>query len=319
MKIKEISKDEFVSLSNAGVSVFNSFNWISIYDENIYFIGILNDDDKLIGSLYYFKIKKFGTTFIKLPPYSPNCGLRIVSNATNPSIINGFTKDILKTCADYFDKLNATLTVIAFPSTIVDMQPFIWKGYKVIPNYTYQIDLTKSIEEISQNFDPKNRNIIKKATNSDLLIVNNKLSKNDLFNYFKNSLNSAGANVYENQLKNLFNVFSNNQNSFSIEAYSNSILIGAVFCAYDSSTCYYLFGGTNKNAKIQGVNNLLILKAIENAKLLGCTMFDFEGSMLIGVEKFFRGFGGKLIPYYTINKGNLAIEILLKLKKRHLF
>ncbi len=109
------------------------------------------------------------------------------------------------------------------------------------------------------------------------------------------------------------------KNSFSIEAYSNNVLIGAVFCAYDSKTCYYLFGGTNKNSEIQGINNLLILKAIENAKHLGCSVFDFEGSMLVGVEKFFRGFGGKLIPYYTVNKGNLAIEIILKLKKRHLF
>ncbi|MCA0429281.1 MAG: GNAT family N-acetyltransferase [Bacteroidetes bacterium] len=319
MFLKDISIQEFSSLNNENCSVFNTLDWVSIYNENINFVGIFQDEQKLIGSFYYYKIKKFGINFIKLPPYSPNCGLRILVQANNESIINGFLKESIKLISEYFNSLNSSLTILAFPTSVIDMQPFIWNKFKVIPNYTYQLDLNKTIEELNQNFDPKNRNSIKKAIKSDLIIEINKQSKNNLFDYFKNCLTEAGANVYETELKALFLNFANDKNSFSIEAYSNNVLIGAVFCAYDSKTCYYLFGGTNKNSEIQGINNLLILKAIENAKHLGCSVFDFEGSMLVGVEKFFRGFGGKLIPYYTVNKGNLAIEIILKLKKRHLF
>jgi len=64
---------------------------------------------------------------------------------------------------------------------------------------------------------------------------------------------------------------------------------------------------------------LLVQKSIEKAKQLGCQIFDFEGSMLKGVEIFFRNFGGKMEPYYTINKASLPIEMLLKFKKRELF
>jgi hypothetical protein len=41
--------------------------------------------------------------------------------------------------------------------------------------------------------------------------------------------------------------------------------------------------------------------------------------MLKGVEKFFRSFGPELVPYFTINKASLPLEILLKFKKRELF
>ena len=41
---------------------------------------------------------------------------------------------------------------------------------------------------------------------------------------------------------------------------------------------------------------ILEFPSIEKAKELGCSTFDFEGSMLKGVEKFFRGFGPELVP-----------------------
>lgn len=217
MFLKDITKQEFCSLNNDNCSVFNSLNWISIYNENINFVGVFQDDKKIIGSFYYYKIKKFGINFIKLPPYSPNCGLRILVQANNESIINGFLKEAIKLISEYFNSLNSSLTILAFPTSIIDMQPFIWNKFKVIPNYTYQLDLNTTIEDLNQNFDPKNRNSIKKALKSDLIIEINKQSKNNLFDYFKNCLIDAGANVYESELKALFLNFANDKNSFSIK------------------------------------------------------------------------------------------------------
>jgi len=34
---------------------------------------------------------------------------------------------------------------------------------------------------------------------------------------------------------------------------------------------------------------------------LGLNQFDFEGSMIQSVEQFFRKFGGRLTPFYTVN------------------
>lgn len=82
---------------------------------------------------------------------------------------------------------------------------------------------------------------------------------------------------------------------FRMVTTKNDQLLGVVFCIYYKHTCYYLPGGVNKPAGVQGVNNLLVQKSIDKAKELNCTVFDFEGSMLKGVGNFFRNFGHELV------------------------
>ena len=315
--IKDI--DLFTQKSENIIGVFGSKKWLSVYGDNLNLVGIYKDEQQLIGGFFYIIVKKNGFDFVKLPPYTPHCGLFFVSESKNQASSNSFSKDVMSEVCYYFLKQKPSLTVLAFPSLIKDFQPFIWNKFKVIPNYTYRIKLDNSLDEIKNNFDSKNRNLINKAIKDSVLVTENLLSDIDLFNFFTNSLNNAGANVYLNELKNIFLNFSCSENSFSFTAKKDSEILGNVFCIYDKHVCYYLLGGTNKKSGFQGVNNLLVQKCIEKAKELGCNTFDFEGSMIKGVEKFFRGFGGELVPYYTVNKASFWLEMLLKFKKREIF
>lgn len=318
--LKEIHNlDEFCYLAEAQHGVFAYKEWLSVYENKLQLIGIYKDEHQLIGGFYFLKTKKYGFSFLKLPPYTPHCSLFFKNEASNTSSALSFQKEILEDVVNYLKSQNSTLTVLALPTTITDTQPFIWDNYKVIPNYTYRLDLTQTIEQIKSQFDSKNRNAINKAVKEGVEVELNKLKSNELFEFFSNHLKAAGANVYNTELQNIFSKFSNNNNSFSLTAKKDTIILGNVFCIYDSKVCYYLLGGIDKIAGVQGINNLLMLKAIEQAKALGCETFDFEGSMLKGVEKFFRSFGPTLQPYFTINKGKLWLELLLKFKKRAIF
>ena len=88
---------------------------------------------------------------------------------------------------------------------------------------------------------------------------------------------------------------------------------------YDKITTYYLLGGYDFENKHHGAGPLVIWESIKYSKEIGLKYFDFEGSMVPQIEKHFRGFGGKLTPYYRINKARLPLEILLKFLKRELF
>lgn len=301
------------------IGVFGSKKWLSVYGDKLQLIGIYKDELQLIGGFYFLKTKKYGFNFVKLPPYTPHCGLFFVSESKNKSSINNFSKEVMNDICLYFTQQKSSLTILAFPSEIIDFQSFIWDKYKVIPNYTYRINLSNSIEDIKSNFDTKNRNVISKAIKEEVVVTENSLKQEELLKFFKTSLTTAGANVYDEELKNIFLNFADASNSFALIAKKGDEFFGTVFCVYDKNTCYYLLGGVNKNSGVQGINNLLIQKSIEKAKELGCKTFDFEGSMLKGVEKFFRGFGPELIPYYTVNKASLPLEILLKYKKREIF
>lgn len=318
MILKEININEYSSLALQNIGVFGSKEWLSIYD-NITCIGIFANEAQMIGGFYYLKTKKYGFDFIKLPPYSPHCGLFFLNESKNQSSKNNATKEIMGEVCQYISNQKASLCVLAFPSQIVDLQAFFWEKYKVVPNYTYRIDLSKTIEEIKTHFDSKNRNKINKASKENVVVEENVLNSEQLYQFFNSSLNTTGANVYGSELKNIFAKFSNPTNSFTLTAKHNNDVIGNVLCVYDTVNCYYLLGGVYKNSGVPGVNNLLVQKSIEKAQLLGCKTFDFEGSMLKGVEIFFRNFGGKMEPYYTVNKASLPLEILLKFKKRELF
>lgn len=320
MILKPISDiDLFCKHAEPAIGIWGSKAWLCVYGEELTLIGIYKDENQLIGGFYFMRTKKYGLTFLKLPPYTPHCSLFFVSESKNKSSVNSFSKEVITEVCNYISAQKSALTVLAFPSDIIDLQPFIWEKYKVVPNYTYRISLEQSLEDIRSNFDPKNRNAINKAIKEEVIVEFNKLNGIELFSFFEKSLTTTDANIYETELKNIFTKFAGPTNSFSVEARKSNDLLGVVFCVYDKNTCYYLLGGVNKSSGIQGVNNLLIQKSIEQAKHLGCTIFDFEGSMLKGVEKFFRSFGPELVPYYTVNKGKLPIELLLKFKKRELF
>lgn len=319
MILKPIDIKQYAESAEKFIGVFGTEEWLSIYGESIKIIGIFKDERQLIGGFYFLRTKKYGVNFLKLPPYTPHCGLFFVSESTNRSSGNSFSKEVITEVCNYLMRENAALLVLAFPSSIIDLQPFIWSKFKVIPNYTYRIDLGLPIEAIKSNFDPKNRNVINKALKEGVIVEENMLESTELNLFFLDSLRAAGANIYKEELKGIFQKFSNDKNSFSVTAKKGNEVLGTVFCVMDGRNCYYLLGGLSKNNKLGGVNNLLVLRSIEIAKERGCKTFDFEGSMLKGVEKFFRSFGPELVPYYTVNKAKLPIEMLLKFKKRELF
>lgn len=301
------------------IGVFGSKAWLSMYGKELVMIGIYKDEHQMTGGFYYLKTKKFGFDFIKLPPYTPHCGLFYQSDSKNKASANSHAKEVMQEVCTYFSSLKSALTILAFPANVVDMQAFIWGKYKVVPNYTYRIDLAQSMEEIRSHFDPKNRNAINKALKEGVETALNAYSKEEVFRFFKENLSATGANIYEEILQKIMLEFSSDANAFCFSAHQNGRLLGMVYCIFDREACYYLLGSVDKQAGIQGVNNLLVQKGIERAKELGCNIFDFEGSMLKGVEKFFRSFGPELFPYFTVNKAALPLEILLKFKKRELF
>lgn len=320
MIIKELDiKDTAYAALVAEQSVFNSPQWLSAYGENLRLLGLYNNDQKLFGAFFIYVEKKAGLTRYRSAPYTPHCGLFFQNPSKNRSSINSFNKEVIEEIVTYLGSKKPGLLTLAFPTRFNDMQYFNWSGYKVIPNYTYQIDLSQSMEEIAKEFDPKNRNIIGKVEKEDY-VISDSCNKETLYDFLKNSLGAAGARVYPDLLKTIVCNYSDPDNSFVFTLKNKEGQISsAVMCIYDKHAAYYLLAGNNREHMINGANNLLVYKSIAKAKDLGCKLFDFEGSMIKSVEKFFRSFGGQIVPYYTVNKGRFLIEAVLKLKMRSTF
>ena len=120
-------------------------------------------------------------------------------------------------------------------------------------------------------------------------------------------------------IKTILFSFARPDNSYTFVVRSQGIPIAGAFVIHDARTAYYLLGGYHSESKHHGAGTLALFDAIRHARGLGLKTFDFEGSMIPAIERYFRGFGGKLTPYYRVNKAWLPLEMALKLVRRNLF
>ena len=83
----------------------------------------------------------------------------------------------------------------------------------------------------------------------------------------------------------------------------------ALYLVWDDESAYYLMGGNDPELQNSGAPSLLLWEAIQFASTV-TRSFDFEGSMIPGVERFFRSFGARQTPYFRVTKVNsLAFRI----------
>lgn len=315
MHIEKIHIDELKKLELR--SVLNSMEWISIYSpKELVLLGIFNKNKELIGAFYYAKHKRAKVLTHIAPPFlSPHCGLWIDDKTSNPVQKNTYKKKVFKLIIDHLKLLNYDVISLPFPAENIDMQSFIWDGFEVSPKYTYQIDLTQTEEEILAKMSSERRKNIKKAQKEDILTqfsLKNKSSEELIENTFvKQNLR------YDKEVLNsIFNNFSNDENSFSFTSFKNEKPLASVFCVCDKEVAYYILGGYDNENKHEGAGALAMWNAIKYAKKKGIKTFDFEGSMHPPIEKYFRGFGGEIVPYYSIGKANVIGKTLLKIRKK---
>ena len=73
----------------------------------------------------------------------------------------------------------------------------------------------------------------------------------------------------------------------------------AMLLVWDERRCYYLQGGGDPALRNSGAHSLLVWEAIQRAASKS-RLFDFEGSMVESVERFFRAFGARQSPYSQV-------------------
>lgn len=318
LKRVDIDSDEYVKFSRQSGGVFNQPEWLKIYDEKLQVIGIYNLNNELTGCFNVYLSKKLFFNFLFTPPYTPNNALCFVNPAQNASNIISYEKELHQAIVGFLSGYKGTILMSAFPYNIIDTQIYFWNKFKVIPNYTYVLDLLPDNEWLFNNLSAEKRKSIRKAENDNLLIKENydyKIVQELILKTFSRKNKSTNSVLLE---KILFQ-YATASNSYSFVAYKNNAPVACTFVVHYNNYCYYLFGGYDTHNKHHGAGPACMWHSILKAKELGVKYFDFEGSMLPEVEKYFRDFGGKIVPYYTIQKACLPVEILLKLKFRNRF
>ena len=323
MKIKRLKlsteiNEQFNKLYADSNSIFNTYSWLNNFSPNLSLYGIFDDGNNLIGDFFLYREIRFGLNFYRNPPFTPMIGPFLKINAKNPVAIMSKWREALNLMADFFEQLDYAVISVSLARDIVDTLPFIWKKFKVIPAYTYIIDLKESHDVIYKRMSPERRNDISKGIKDGLSVKkidDMRIVKSLVLNTFARQEKKTNEYYLD---KVLFN-FANEDNSFAFATFKDNHPIACTFCICDKTANYYLLGGYDQYNKHHGAGPLSIWEAIKYAKDISLKCFDFEGSIVPQIEKYFRCFGGQLIPYYRVNKARLPLEIILKFIKRELF
>ncbi len=195
--------------------------------------------------------------------------------------------------------------------------PFVWKGFNISVGATYVIDdLTDMDATLSQMSDMVRRNIktaMKKVVVKESSDIE-KLIEMSLTTYSR----QGRAYIVKPEILRRVYKAAKEHNACSLLAakdadgnvHSMSLFV------YDENKCYYLVGAsdTELNSKSKA-HTLVLWEGIKMASQHS-KVFDFEGSTIQGIGTFFRRFGGKFAPHYTITKNNLWGDLFHVLKPR---
>ena len=326
MIIKELSienYDEYQNVNQICGTVFTSIEWLKNFFPNIKIFGIYSKSNKLIGGFAVYVEKKFIFKLVKNPPLTPYPLLFVKNEAKKISSFQTYNKQIMRVISSFLrNKFPKDIIYLSFHHQFFDLQPFIWNGYKVTPRYTYILNLSEDIESLRKQMSSERRNDISKAIRDGLQSksIDNLKGKEVALALIEDTFRRQGKKIDLSVIKRVIFNFLSEENSFGFITYdSQGTPLSVSICIYDRETAYYILGGYNSKRKHHGAGALSLWHCILEAKRRNLKFFDFEGSMVPNIERFFRGFGGKITPYFTVVKAPYMVECIAKFFKRSVF
>jgi hypothetical protein len=299
--------------ATANVPIFMQNWWLDVVATEGWSVVLTYNKNKEIEAALVFAIRqKWGITTLSEPLLSPFCGVwfRQTAFKKQHEAITYRKQQLeqlipqLPSAHRYSFRLNTALT---------DWQPFYWAGWQQETRYTYRLAI-EDLTQVAVNFNDNTKRNIQKSSKHFTIYSSDDfdtfLKINDL-TYQRQNIKqpiplaiwkSVEQILVEKQQRNIF--FAKN---------TEGVVESAIYVVFDDKTAYYLAGGATEEGRSNGALFGLMNHAIQKAAAQGCTIFDFEGSMLRGVEPFFRGFGGELTPYFRVFKyANRFLQFILR-------
>ncbi len=298
--------------ANSAIIVFKQPWYLDIVAQEGWDVVLSYGKDGTVqGAWPFIMAKKRGLTFILMPPYTQLLGPsvfypeHITTNYKRASLYSKVMQDLEKQLPKV-DYLN-----ISFDSGADSWFPLYPLQYKQTTRYTYLIEAGQDEQDLLKQIKPQLRNTLSHQSDlGEIKMVDDVTSFLSLLEKTFSG-NQIDQFYHEEMIKKLI--------SRAIDIKQGTIyafdgMPAAIFILKDDHKHYCLFTATTEEGKVQEGVAHLIWRAILDAGKEGKD-FDFEGSMLPGVEKFFRSFGGIQMPYHQISKINNPFLRLYKFLK----
>jgi lipid II:glycine glycyltransferase (peptidoglycan interpeptide bridge formation enzyme) len=281
-------------------SIFQKSWWLDALVPNTWQEAKIEKNGVVIARLPYVVKKKMGLTLLTMPTLTQTLGPWIDASTAKYSKQLAQQKDLFTELIqqlpphDYFSQ--------NFHYSISNWLPFYWQGCKIEARCTYVLEDLTDLDLIWAGFQENIRREIRKAekqvsVRSDLGI-DRFLDLNDLTfqrqgeaaPYTRELVYRLDHACSEHEARKMF--FAEDE---------QGRIHAAIYIIWDENSAYYLMGGGDPELRNSGATSLLMWEAIKFASTV-TNKFDFEGSSIEPIERFFRAFGGKQMSFYNVSK-----------------
>jgi hypothetical protein len=308
--MKENKKIYSCICDNENIPIFSQLWWLDVTaGKNGWDVLILEKSGNLLAAMPYV-YKKIGPVLImKMPKLTP--WLHIWFNyppGSKYSTRLAFEKEALSKLIPQLP--NAVRFHQKYSCTFQNWLPFYWQDYRQTTRYTYRFDELSDLDTVQKGFEQNTRYDIRKASR---LVRIDDCTDIERFQKIKSeSMDAQGRKISysESFMSKLDNVCSKkNCRKIYIALDEQGRDHATIYLVYDKSMVYYLLGARHPKFQNSAANTLLIWKAIQFASSQN-KGFDFEGSMIEPIERFFRSFGARQQPYFAISKNNGLLKVI---------
>jgi len=295
------------------IPFFTQAFWLdTVCGEDEWDVALVEKGGHVMAALPYLQKQKYGMKILTQPRLTQTLGPWLRPSEGKYAKQLARQKDLMSALIEALP--DYVMFSQNFHHSIKNWQPFFWRGFSQTTAYTYRLEDLSDQDELWGGFQNKIRTDIRKAETRHGISVDCNGAVDDLIALNEKTFaRQDRQRPYDDQLlRDIVNTCGEQHcgRIFIASDKSGCPHAGALI-VWDKQSAYYLIGGGDPELRNSGATSLCLWEAIKFSATVSKS-FDFEGSMIEPIERFFRGFGAVQTPYFKVTH---TPSRLLRLRK----
>lgn len=269
-------------------------------------VVVVERGEEIVAALPYILRRHWGWNILTQPALTQALGPWLRSSAAKYAKRLGKEKDLMFALIDALPRHQRYIQNWHHSQT--NWLPFYWRGFRQTTRYTYRLPQLDDKEALWAGFQENIRTDIRKARSRIGLTVRQDCPVEDFIDLHAKTFSRQGMDMPDSVeiILRLDKACSEQKaRQIFIAEDSQGRRHAGVYIVWDQNSAYYLMGGGDPELRNSGATSLCLWEAIQFASSVSKS-FDFEGSMIEPIERFFRAFGAVQTPYYEVSKTLLS-------------
>ncbi|QIP04362.2 GNAT family N-acetyltransferase [Bradyrhizobium symbiodeficiens] len=303
------------------ITVFHEPWWLSAVSGGLVHESVVKRGNDVVGRLPYVFSRKGPFRLLRMPAFTHVLGPVVDSGDGKPQ--TRLTRRLAIT-QQLIDQLPSTseLKLCLDPSlddglAKIDGLAFQDRKCSVAPQFTFEIDCRRSLDDLLAALDLKTRQHIRRAEKTYHV---RSLDQPEVFiDFYLKNLTAFGrtSRIGFDNFPVLFSECRARECGIILSLFNeNDEPIAMTFLVWGHGTMYYLLSTRSRHSHDSGAISLLLWSAIKKAHELGLFL-DLDGIYSSGTARFLANFGGKLKTRLVVRRSRMPYSALQYVKAQY--